>query len=200
VGILEQRKVESAMYKHILLPTDGSALSASAIESGVRLARLLGSRITGLHVMARRGANPLETWAHGDVETQVRLRELFDTQAQRYLAFVATAARGAGVECDCLRVSDESPAAAIVRTAEDRGCDLIYMASHGKAGASALLLGSETAKVLIQSAIPVLVHRQRVSVPIATSAGPALEGRADVASGVSAKRGAPLEDLPASAG
>ena len=163
------------MYRHILLPTDGSALSACAVESGIRLAQLLDARVTGLHVSARQGASPLEAWAHGDAETQARLKELFDTQAQRYLSIVEVAARNAGVACDCLRVTDDSPATAIVRTADEKGCDLIYMASHGKAGTSALLLGSETAKVLIQSPIPVLVHRQRASVPIATSAGPALQ-------------------------
>jgi nucleotide-binding universal stress UspA family protein len=71
-------------------------------------------------------------------------------------------------------VTGDSPSEEIVKTAKDKRCDLIFMASHGKAGTSALLLGSETAKVLIQSPIPVLVHRERAAAPIATRVKPVL--------------------------
>jgi nucleotide-binding universal stress UspA family protein len=154
------------MYKHILLPTDGSALSESAIESGIRLAQALGARVTGLHVAAKLEAIPLESWARGDAKRGARLKEMFAEQAKQYLAVIEAAAKQAGVPCKCLCVTGASPAEEIVKTAKDKRCDLIYMASHGKAGTSALLLGSETAKVLIHSPIPVLVHRERASMPV----------------------------------
>lgn len=162
------------MYKHILLPTDGSALSTSAIESGIRLAKALGAQVTGLHVTAKLGTTPLEGWARGDARTRSRLKALFAEQAKQYLAVIEAAAKKAGVRCECLCVTGDSPYEEIVKTANDKRCDLIYMASHGKRGASALLLGSETVRVLTHSPIPVLVHRERGPAPIATRVKPAL--------------------------
>ena len=156
------------MYKHILLPTDGSALSRSAIESGIRLAKAIGARVTGLHVTAKITTTPLEGWARGDARTRSRLKEIFAEQARQYLAVIEAAAKQAGVPCECLCVTGESPSDEIVKTANDKRCDLIFMASHGKAGTFALLLGSETAKVLIHSSIPVLVHRELAPAPTAT--------------------------------
>lgn len=147
------------MYTHILLPTDGSALSESAAESAVRLAKALGGRIIGLHVTPKFSTAPLEAWAYGDPDSRSRLKALFDDQGQRYLAVIRQKARDAGVPCECLCVSGESPYEEIIKTARHHKCDLIYMASHGRKGASALLLGSETAKVLTHSPVPVLVHR-----------------------------------------
>ena len=162
------------MYKHILLPTDGSELSRSTIESGIRLAKALGARVTGLHVSARVGATPLEAYMRGDATTRSRLKEIFAEQARQYLAVIEADAEAANVPCECVCATGDSPAEQIVKTADDRRCDLIVMASHGKAGTSALLLGSETAKVLTHSPIPVLVHRERAPVPIGTRAASAL--------------------------
>ena len=155
------------MYKHILLPTDGSALSRSAIESGIRLAKMLGARVTGLHVTARMAATPLEACMRRDTKTRSRLKQIFAEQAQQYLAVIEREAKAAGVPCECFCAIGDSPAEEIVKTAQTRGCDVIFMASHGKAGTGALLLGSETAKVLTHSPIPVLVHRERAATPIA---------------------------------
>jgi nucleotide-binding universal stress UspA family protein len=166
------------MYRHILLPTDGSALSAAAVESGVLLAKALGARVTGLHVMPKYKTTPLDRWVHPDARMRARLNEIVAVQARQYASVVATAAKRAGVPHATVCIADESPAGAIVRTAEDKGCDLIYMASHGRSGTSALLLGSETAKVLIQSPIPVLIHRSRTAAPIATRVSPALRTQA----------------------
>lgn len=163
------------MYKHILLPTDGSALSASAIESGMRLAKALGARVTGLHVTAKLGTTSLERWVRGDdTRMRSRLETLFAKQAEQYLAVIEAAAKKAGVRCECVCVAGDAPYEEIVKTANEKRCDLIYMASHGKRGTSALLLGSETAKVLTHSPIPVLVHRERGPAPIASRVKPAL--------------------------
>ena len=155
------------MYQHLLLPTDGSALSANAVASGIRLARALGARVTGLHVIPELPESPLDAWVHGDAKSGPRLKALLDKQAQQYLAVIARAADAAGVRCACLHVAGRSPYEEILKTAAREGCDLIYMASHGKKGSSALVLGSETIKVLTHSTIPVLVHREGGAEPVA---------------------------------
>lgn len=167
------------MYTHILLPTDGSALSAAAVESGVRLAKALGARVTGLHVRPKYKATPLDRWIQPDPKMRARLNEIAAVQARQYVLVVAAEAKRAGVRHATLCVTDDSPADAIVRIAEDKGCDLIYMASHGRSGTSAVLLGSETAKVLLRSSVPVLVHRSRTALPIATRISPALPAQAE---------------------
>ena len=161
-------KGRTPVYKHILLPTDGSALSKRAIEGGIRLAKSVGARVTAVHVTPKVAATALEQWARGESGRRSRLAAIFDGQAKQYVAEIAAAAERAGVPCGCVRVRGESPHEEILKTAANRGCDLIYMASHGKRGTSALLLGSETAKVLTHSPIPVLVHRERRRPPIAS--------------------------------
>ena len=161
------------MYRHILLPTDGSTLSKSAVQSGIQLAKALGAQVTGLYVTSNIAATPLEACMR-DTAVRERLKAIFAEQARRYLAVIEAAAKAAGVRCECLCVAGDSPAREIVKLANTRRCDLIFMASHGAAGTSALLLGSETAKVLIHSAIPVLVHRESDGGASGTSARPAL--------------------------
>lgn len=156
------------MYKHILLPTDGSALSESAVAAGIRFAKGIGARVTGLYVTPKLLTTPLERWVHGDTKSHSQLKAIFDEQAEQYVALVKRKAKELGVRCQCLCVTGESPYEEILKAAKKHGCDLIYMASHGRKGASALLLGSETVKVLTHSRVPVLVHRQGVPVPVAT--------------------------------
>lgn len=137
------------MYKHILIPTDGSALSAKAIEQG-------GAKVTGVtvsipfHAFALDPMMVADTWEHYKKDCEDR--------AQQSLGAVRLAAEAAGVPCDVVHVTAD-PYEGIIDTAIGRGCDLIYMASHGRKGISALLLGSETQKVLTHSKIPVLVCR-----------------------------------------
>jgi nucleotide-binding universal stress UspA family protein len=145
------------MFKHILLPTDGSELSAAAIQQGIRFAKSIGARVTGLCVM------PLQQMLFYDM---VIPREAFEqtTQpwkelAETYLAVIEKGAKKSGVECDVAYERGDSPYEVIVRVAEQKGCDLIMMASHGRRGVKALLIGSETQKVLTHSRIPVLVYR-----------------------------------------
>ncbi len=148
------------MFKNILVPTDGSALSRKAIKGAVRLAKEQNARVTGLFV-----ASPYQPRAVGDDIAVTRFvtpqqhAENVRAQARRHLEAVEKAAAAAGVPCDALHVMNSYPHEGIVRTAERRKCDLIYMASHGRRGISRLLLGSETSKVLAHSTIPVLVCR-----------------------------------------
>ncbi len=145
------------MFRHILLPTDGSVQSQVAIRKGVHLARTLKARITGISVMPE----PKFYWYQTDIIAQVKEETVkqHQVQANRNLAFIEKAAREAGVPCETLCERSDHPYAAIIRTAEKSACDLIMMASHGRRGVEGLLLGSETQKVLTHSKIPVLVCR-----------------------------------------
>jgi nucleotide-binding universal stress UspA family protein len=145
------------MFKHILIPTDGSDLSRKAILYGVELAKESGAKVTGLTV-----AQPYQPPGvdavfipldQGDYEEQSRLL------SERAMEQVKMAAQAAGVPCETMREVHDQPYRAIIDAAGALGCDLIVMASHGRRGISALLLGSETAKVLTHSTIPVLVYR-----------------------------------------
>jgi nucleotide-binding universal stress UspA family protein len=145
------------MFKHILLPTDGSELSAAAIQQGIHFAKSIGAKVTGLYAM------PLQHtfFPEMEVPTQAleqaaqRCKEL----AKTHLLAIEKEAKEMGVACDVVYESSDSPYDAIIQVAEQKGCDLIMMASHGRRGVGALLIGSETQKVLTHSKIPVLVYR-----------------------------------------
>lgn len=145
------------MFKHILVPTDGSALSDTAIRGGIQLAKVLNARVTGLCVVT--GARQL---AHESDFPGVKVDHAsaaFHARAETYLAQIAASAKEAGVSWENEQVAGDHVFEAIIATAEKRGCDLIVMASHGRSGTKALLIGSETRKVLTHSKIPVLVLR-----------------------------------------
>ena len=150
---------ESAMYKHILLPTDGSPLSARAAADGVALARLAGARVTALFVAPPATPLVFEHFLPVRYMTPDDHAALIAREAAHALGAVEKAARAAGVACETTQVTGDYPADAIIATAARRKCDLIVMASHGRKGLKALLLGSETQKVLLHSKVPVLVHR-----------------------------------------
>lgn len=145
------------MFKHILIPTDGSEISAIAIENGVRFAKEINARITALTV-----TTPFHIMAVESVQV-LSDSEKYDASAKalatRHLNVVKVAADQAGVACELVHCSGEHPYEEIVRTAQERGCDVIFLASHGRRGVQALLMGSETTKVLTHSKIPVLVFR-----------------------------------------
>lgn len=149
------------MYKHILIPTDGSVLSRHAVTAGVLMAKALGASVLGLHVTPKLYATSLDAWAHGGAGSRSRLRAIVAEHAKEYLSFIEREAKEARVRCQCKRLSASSPYEAILQVAQKNGCDLIFMASHGKKGGAATVLGSETVKVLTHSAIPVMVHRER---------------------------------------
>ena len=147
------------MFKNILIPTDGSALSRQAIALGVKLATSLGARVTG--VFAAPPATPLVYRDHLPVGygTPKENARMIRENAARYLGVIARAANKAGVRYEDIQATSDFPADVILEVARKKKCDLIVMASRGRGGLKGVLLGSETQKVLIQSKIPVLVCR-----------------------------------------
>jgi nucleotide-binding universal stress UspA family protein len=145
------------VYKHILIPTDGSHLSEQAIRQGLRLAKVLGAKVTAITVFAPFHTIAIEPMMVTDTVEQYQ-REC-DALGEKYLQVVKDAAKAADVPCEVIRVTHDHPYQAIIETATTRGCDLIFMASHGRRGMAALVLGSETTKVLTHTRIPVLVCR-----------------------------------------
>src|SRR4051812_39080505 len=148
------------MYKHILLPTDGSKLSAKAVKQAVRFAQSIGARLTAIHVSAAYRTLMDEGFAMPTVSVyEKRFEERSIKLSNALLAGVKSAAESAGVRCDCVAVISDRPYDAIIKQAKKSKCELILMASHGRKGLQSLLLGSETSKVLTHSTIPVLVVR-----------------------------------------
>jgi nucleotide-binding universal stress UspA family protein len=148
------------MVKHILVPTDGSKLSAPAERMACSLAQTCGARITGVYVIPP--WNP-PLYAEGmvyvaDLGPQ-RHKALMAKAAKRALDAVGAEARRAGIAYASAAPLSREPWEGILKAARARRCDLIVMASHGRRGLAGLLLGSETTKVLTHSKIPVLVCR-----------------------------------------
>lgn len=145
------------MFKHILIPTDGSALSTTAIENGIKFAAGIGASVTGLTVVPN--LHLLDYQMQILEETRQTLNEAAKSRAHAILEVLTKAAKAANVECKTEVAVSDQPYKAIIETAEKRGCDLILMASHGRGGVGSVLLGSETHKVLTHSKTPVLVLR-----------------------------------------
>lgn len=146
------------MFQNILIPTDGSEQSQRAIRTGIDLAKVHGARVTGIHVIpdyhlliAYEGAF--------DPVTEERIEEEAKSRAETYLNFIRQAAKAAGIECSTVCETSDHPYDAILRTCDANTCDLILMTSHGRKGLAAVLLGSETRKVLTHAKVPVLVVR-----------------------------------------
>ncbi|MGZ5153728.1 MAG: universal stress protein [Burkholderiales bacterium] len=148
------------MFKHILLPTDGSKLSDRAVQRGIELAEALDARVTAVHVVPEFRMMADESFV---LPTSVDLRSRYEKEAKaralKMLHKIAARAQAAGVAYEGVVVVGDTPYESIIETAKKRKCDLIMMASHGRRGLSALLLGSETSKVLTHSKVPVLVVR-----------------------------------------
>lgn len=147
------------MYKNILIPTDGSKLSARAIADGVRLAKALGARVTGLFAAPAPTPVVYEHFLPVGYMTTEQHAKLIEKTATKYLGEIEKAAKAAGVKCQVVHFTSDFPADAILAVAKKHKCDLICMASHGRRGITGALLGSETQKVLGLSKIPVLVTR-----------------------------------------
>lgn len=147
------------MFKHILVPTDGSALSQDTVTRAVSFARESGARLTLFYAEPKAAAAYAGVGAISSVHLTQELHERLDGAAKEILDAAEKMAREAGVECHRVVLVGNKPYELIIQAAEANGCDLIFMASHGRRGVSALLLGSETNKVLTHSKIPVLVYR-----------------------------------------
>jgi nucleotide-binding universal stress UspA family protein len=145
------------MFTHVLIPTDGSELSDQAVQNGIGFARDAGARVTFLTVV-----EPFHVFTTDSVQLESTRADYLahaERQAAATLARARAGAEAAGVAADTLQVVSDQPYAAIIDAAASRGCDLIAMASHGRRGLAAVVLGSQTLKVLTHSAVPVLVYR-----------------------------------------
>ncbi len=148
------------MYRHILIATDGSERSEKAIAHGTALAAVVLAKVTVLTVATPLHSMQSDPTPVTDIPgSDAFVRQYLHGQADDFLAAADNIAATRGIVCNLLRVEHEQPHAAILETAQAIGCDLIVMASHGRRGISAILLGSETMKVLTHGTIPVLVHR-----------------------------------------
>ena len=151
------------MFKHILMPTDGSDHSERAIERGIELAKLCGAKVTGIHVMPD---YPMMMAYEGSFDSipQEKADEEARALAAGFLAFVQKTAAAAGVPCDTVVATNAHPYDAIVNTANERGCDLIVMTSQYRKGLVSLIMGNESTRVLHRASIPVLTFRALMSV------------------------------------
>lgn len=143
------------MYKHILIPIDGSELSMRAAQSGIELAKLSQAKVSAIHVIS-----PFHNIAYmGSIlaASEIVYNKEAQENAERYLAQVKALADAQGVSCEGEAVFGEQPFEVIVQAIKDKQCDLVVMGSHGWRGMTRLLLGSETQKVLLRSEVPVLV-------------------------------------------
>ena len=147
------------MFKHILIPTDGSPASAKAIKAGIALAKKMGARVTGYHGV---GAAPYGYYGEVMLVDERRYAQAergFLAAGEQHVAQIAKAARRAGVPFQPLVARTGATYQGILDAARRRKCDVIFMASHGRRGFKGLLLGSVTQQVLTHSKSPVLVYR-----------------------------------------
>ena len=145
------------MFQHILFATDGSPASKLAAEQCMRFAGQVGARVTAVHVV-----QPLNLFTYEPMATEelrAAYRRSRDEHAHDALAPLDALASANNVRMESTVIQEDEPYEAIVKTAAERGCDLIAMASHGIKGLKAVLLGSQTQKVLTHSQLPVLVFR-----------------------------------------
>jgi len=145
------------MFKHILLPTDGSPLSEAAMRKGIEFAKAINARVTGFCVIPK-----LRYFSYdSDIGPEFEKQAVAAVQAEvnKNLLAIETAAKEAGVPCEAVHEKSDQTYDAIIKAAQKWECDLIIMASHGRRGMEGLLIGSETQKVLTHSKIPVLVYR-----------------------------------------
>jgi nucleotide-binding universal stress UspA family protein len=153
------RGYHASMFKHILLPTDGSALSNEAVRAGVALAKALGARVTGFFAAPPPTPVVYSHFLPVGLTSPEAHAQLIERAANEHLAVVKRAADAAGVPCDLLHQTNDFPADAIIETARTQHCDCIFMSSHGRHGRRGTMLGSETQKVAATAHVPVIVYR-----------------------------------------
>lgn len=146
------------MYRRMLIPTDGSELCRTAAAKGIEFAKLLGAQVVAFHAIPATSYMLYTESGPSDLMVEQFEKEA-RTRGERLTEEIARLASQAGVACDTLCLTNDHAWEGIIEAANTKNCDLIYMASHGRRGLSALLLGSETMKVLTHTKIPVLVYR-----------------------------------------
>jgi nucleotide-binding universal stress UspA family protein len=147
------------MFKHILIPTDGSPVSIKAVKAGIALAQEHGARVTGYHAL-----EPVPTHMYGegyvaDAQMIAEFERRNRAAAKKHISAVAREAQRAGVPFETVVQTSSRPYEGIVEAATKRKCDLILMSSHGHRGFDRLMLGSVADKVIQRSKVPVLVYR-----------------------------------------
>ena len=148
------------MYRHILIPTDGSELANKAVAHGLSLAKSVGAKVTVLTIEASFNVYDVPPSKMSKMSSVfAEYAEHAKEHAAQILSKVADTAKAAGVPCGTVQLIQDRPYEAIVATAKEKGCDLIVMASHGRKGIAAMVIGSVTTKVLTHTDIPVLVCR-----------------------------------------
>lgn len=140
------------MYRNILIPTDGSELSEKAVKNGVQLAKALNAKVTGLYVI-------VDTMVAKGIGKSMHSKQEDIEAAESFLQVINAEAKRQGVPHECFYATAGSVSEEIIKVASEKGCDLIFMASHGRRGIRGLLLGSETLHVLTSTKIPVMVYR-----------------------------------------
>jgi len=149
--------MESTVFKHILIATDGSELAEKGIEQGILLAKSLAGRVTVVTV-----SEPWTATVSADMVTAIPIEEYdasMAADAEKILTAARAKATAAAVSCTTRHIKDRDPAEGIIEAANQDGCDLIVMASHGRKGIQRLLLGSQANRVVTMSHVPVLICR-----------------------------------------
>ena len=147
------------MFRRVLIPTDGSPTANKAVKSGIQLAKMLGSAVTGYYAVE---SIPTGVYGEGYMfsnTARAKLEKRAKAVGRRHLAGMARLARRAGVRFDSVCARAQTPSDGIMDTARRKYCDAIFMGSHGRRGIAAMVMGSVTNKVLAKSRIPVLVFR-----------------------------------------
>jgi nucleotide-binding universal stress UspA family protein/hemerythrin-like domain-containing protein len=158
------------MYRHLMVPLDDSQLAVETVHQAVQLARALGAKVTFFHAQSDYGASSIGALER--VMAPAAFNEQLAGEARAILAKAEVVARVAGVPYDSVVLTSDRPHQAILDVAEARGCDLIFIASHGRRGIKGLMLGSQTQKVLQQTTIPVLVSAVASNLPATDMAAP----------------------------
>ena len=147
------------MFKHILVPTDGSKLSQKAVKEAIELAKETSAKVTALHVYPKFAGSPYGTFGPAEDVLEEAHKNQARAEGDALFAGIRKLTDAAGVTLDAVLVESNDVWKQVIATAKKKKCDLICMASHGRRGFSGVLLGSETHKVLTHSDLPVLVLR-----------------------------------------
>lgn len=148
------------MYHHILISTDGSELSLRALTHGLALAKSVGAKVTALTVTEPWGVSDMVSRAElGDKHPVQDYEAEAEARAMRILEVVREKADAAGVPCQMVHEPDSRPSEAILRIAQDRGCDLIVVSTQGREGLARIIIGSQASEVIVGAKVPVLVCR-----------------------------------------